>query len=56
MQDFIKVKMSMKVKKIYLNLLEKINFYRCCELINTEYAEKKNRSQLSTVVLKISAQ
>ncbi len=28
----------MKGKK-YLNLLEKINFYHCCELITTEYAE-----------------
>ncbi len=26
-------------KKINLNLLEKINFYHCCELIATEYAE-----------------
>ncbi len=37
MQGFIKVKMPMKVKQIYLNLLEKINFYHCCELITTEY-------------------
>ncbi len=29
----------MKCKKKYLNLLEKINFYLCCELIPTEYAE-----------------
>ncbi len=39
MQAFIKVKMPMKRKKVYLNLLEKINFYHCCELITTEYAE-----------------
>ncbi len=31
--------MPIKGKKINLNFLEKINFYHCCELITTEYAE-----------------
>ncbi len=35
----MQVKMPMKGKKIYFNLLEQIHFYHCCELITTEYAE-----------------
>ncbi len=42
--------------KINLNLLEKINFYHCCELTTQNMKIIKNfRSQLSTV-LQISAQ
>ncbi len=55
MQGFIKVKMPMKCKKMYLNLLENINFYHCCEPQNMQKI-KNFMSQLSTVVLKISAQ
>ncbi len=55
-KGFIKVKKPIN-DKINLNLLEKINFYHCWELTTQNMKNIKNyRSQLSTVVLKISAQ